>query len=112
MFDPQKPHNDLPRLPGVFDYHDTKLYQKALQAQTALAKLNGLLHLLPNADVLISPLITAESVSSSAIENINTTTVEVLKAQALPEDFRVGAEKEVLHYREAIMYGHQLVKQQ
>jgi Fic family protein len=88
MFNPSTPNNQLPLLPGNFDYHNKDIYIKALEAQKALAKLNGLLHLLPNANILITPLITAESVSSSAIENINTTTIEVLKAQALPEDFR------------------------
>jgi hypothetical protein len=32
---------------------------------------------------LISPLLTKESVESSAIENINTTTIKVLQTQAL-----------------------------
>ncbi len=111
MFNPSTPNNQLPLLPSNFDYHSKDIYIKTLEAQKALAKLNGLLHLLPNADVLVTPLITAESVSSSAIENINTTTIEVLKAQALPEDFRAWPEKEVLHYREAILYGYELIKQ-
>lgn len=111
MFDPKVPQNNLQKLPGSFDFHNKNLYLKALEAQKSLAKLNGLLHLLPNADILVTPLITAESVSSSAIENINTTTIEVLKAQALPQDFRLGAEKEVLHYREAILYGYKLIQE-
>lgn len=89
MFNPQIPNNDLSLLPGVFAYQDITLYTKALEAQQELSKLNGLIHLLPNADVLITPLITAESVSSSAIENINTTTIEVLKSQALPSESQV-----------------------
>lgn len=111
MFNPQIPNNDLPLLPGDFAYQNITLYTKALEAQQELSKLNGLIHLLPNADVLITPLITAESVSSSAIENINTTTIEVLKSQALPSESQVWPEKEVLHYRQAIMHGYELIQQ-
>ncbi len=110
MFDPHIPNNLLPLLPWSFHYQDISLYTKALEAQQELAKLNGLIHLLPNADVLIVPLITAESVSSSAIENINTTTIEVLKSQALPPEIQAWPEKEVLHYREAIIQAYDRVR--
>lgn len=110
MFDPKIPNNHLPLLPWEFIYQDIALYTKALQAQQELSRLNGLIHLLPNANVLLTPLITAESVSSSAIENINTTTVEVLKSYALPPQSQVWPEKEVLYYRQAIMYGYELMK--
>lgn len=111
MFNPRIPNNNLPLLPWSFLYQDVSLYTKALQAQQELSKLNWLIHLLPNADVLITPLITAESVSSSAIENINTTTIEVLKSQALPIESQSWPEKEVLHYGQAIMNGYHLIKE-
>jgi hypothetical protein len=38
---------------------------------------------MPNLDILISPLLTKESVESSAIENIHTTTLRVLQSQAI-----------------------------
>lgn len=110
MFDPATPNNNLALLPWGFLYHDITLYTKALEAQQAIAKLNWLIHLLPNADVLITPLITAESVSSSAIENINTTTIDVLTSEALPEELQSWPDKEVLHYRQAILHGYELIK--
>lgn len=75
-----------------------------------MAKLNGLSQLLPNADLLMAPLLVKESVASSAIENINTTTQKVLQEEAIKEDKLLGAEKEVIHYRKALLFGTQELK--
>ncbi|MDR3151129.1 MAG: hypothetical protein LBU14_06260 [Candidatus Peribacteria bacterium] len=40
---------------------------------------------MPDLKILVSPLLVKESVESSAIENINTTTLKVLQSQALSE---------------------------
>jgi len=42
--------------------------------------------LIPNVDILISPLLVKESVESNAIENINTTTLKVLQNEALEKN--------------------------
>lgn len=110
MFNPLKPNNKLPLLPGKFDYQKPEFLKKAIATSQSLAKLNGLVLLLPNAKLLISPLLTQESVASSAIENINTTTVKVLQAQALGDKLLSGPEKEVLHYREALLHGFEFVR--
>ena len=112
MFNPSKPNNKLPLLPGKFDFQKPEFLKKTIAASQSLAKLNGLVLLLPNAKLLISPLLTQESVASSAIENINTTTVKVLQAEALGEKLTTGPEKEVLHYREALIYGFEFIKKQ
>jgi Fic family protein len=107
MFDPKQPYNELPLLPGWFDYHSTDILKAAIKANNALAKLNGLTLLLPNVNLLICPLLTKESVESNAIENINTTTtMKVLQAEAMNIDVNkiTGAEKEVLHYRSALLW--------
>jgi Fic family protein len=83
MFDPQNPYNKMPLLPGKFNYNQVEILKEAIIANNALAKLNGLAMLLPNVEILMSPLLTKESVESNAIENINTTTIKVLQAEAL-----------------------------
>jgi Fic family protein len=57
----------------------------AIKASEEISRLNGLMHLVPNTDILVSPLLIKESVESSSIENINTTTMKVLQSKALPE---------------------------
>jgi Fic family protein len=99
MYDPLIPHNDLIRLPATFDYHNPDILSLALKANQALAKLDGLSLLLPNADVIMTPLMIRESVASNGIENINTTTVQYFQQEAMVQANLVGAEKEVAHYR-------------
>lgn len=83
MFNPALPNNKLPQLPGVFEYEQKNILKAAMKANNAIAKLNGLARLLPNAELLISPLLIKESVESNAIENINTTTIKVLQSEAV-----------------------------
>lgn len=103
MFEPNTPYNKIPLLPGDFDYEQTEVLKLTIKASEAISKLNWLLHLVPNVEILISPLLAKESVESSAIENINTTTIKVLQSQALWENKINGPEKEVLHYHNAIL---------
>lgn len=83
MFDPVLPNNTLPLLPGTFEYEQKEILKAAMKANNAIAKLNGLARLLPNAELLITPLLVKESVESNAIENINTTTIKVLQSEAV-----------------------------
>lgn len=110
MFDPHIPYNDLPLLPWSFDYDQTKLLKLSIKANQALARLDGLSLLLPNYQLLISPLLAKESIASNAIENINTTMVDFLQQEALTKDTLSWAEKEVQHYRSTILYGIELIK--
>lgn len=86
MFSPTTPHNDLPLLPGTFDYDQTDLLKLSIKANQALARLDGLSLLLPNYQLLISPLLAKESIASNAIENINTTMVDFLQQEAISKD--------------------------
>lgn len=105
MFDPKLPFNDLPLLPGNFDFHKKIFLKPLIQANQALAKLDGLTLILPNYEVLIHPLLAKESVASNEIENINTTMMDFLQQEAIWASKLQGAEKEVQYYRAAIMYG-------
>jgi Fic family protein len=83
MFDPKLPFNDLPLLPGNFDFHKKIFLKPLIQANQALAKLDGLTLILPNYEVLIHPLLAKESVASNEIENINTTMMDFLQQEAI-----------------------------
>lgn len=110
MYDPKIPYNQLPLLPGDFEYDRKDLLKLAIKASEALSRLNGLIKLIPNHEILIAPLLIKESVESSAIENINTTTLKVLQSNALPENTVTWAEKEVLHYHGAMLAGYERIK--
>jgi Fic family protein len=76
-------------------------------ARAALARFDGILGALPNAAVLLSPLMTQEAVLSSRIEGTQATMGEVLEfeAGAAPKDAdpRQTADiQEVLNYRKAM----------
>ncbi len=103
MFDKTKPYNDLPFLPWYFDFDRKEFLKLAIKASEEISKLNWLVYLVPNLEMLISPLLIKESVESSAIENINTTTVKVLQQEALWEKSLKWPEKEVLNYHKAIL---------
>ncbi len=112
MFQADLPYNNLPVLPGEFNFDKKDFLKLAIKASEEIAKLNGLAYLVPNIEILISPLLIKESVESSAIENINTTTIKVLQQEALWKKSLTWAEKEVLHYHAAILKGFQQLKKQ
>ncbi len=112
MFDRKIPYNDLPLLPWKFDFDKKEFLKLAIKASEEISKLNGLSYLIPNLEILISPLLIKESVESSAIENINTTTLKVLQSKALAIESVKWPEKEVLHYHNAIMTGFEKLKKE
>jgi Fic family protein len=58
----------------------------------------------------MAPTVIRESVASSNIENINTTLAEVLQWQLFPESEQRQPDKEVLRYREALLWGYAQLK--
>lgn len=104
-FDPSQAF-DLPSLPPHFDWADPSLFDILLKARTELAELNGSIMALPNPMLLLSPTIVKESLASSEIENIHTTLEEALQNQLFPESERRTSDKEVLRYREALLWGY------
>lgn len=103
---------------GAVKYHDGKFPPGRLDwerlipligpANAALARYDGILQAIPNAAVLLSPLMTQEAVLSSKIEGTQATMGEVLEFEAEgPNAKAVSAEKrddieEVLNYRKAM----------
>jgi Fic family protein len=84
-------------------------------ANAAVARYDGLLMAIPNANVLLSPLTTQEAVLSSRIEGTQATMGEVLEFEASGETEDESSEKaqdiqEVLNYRRAMRRAEELLK--
>lgn len=103
-FNPKQPNN-LPLLPPDIDFNDPKFTKPLLKAHTALAELKGYSFGMPNPLLLLSPAILRESIASSEIEDIHTTIIDALQNQLLPLSEQRKDDKEVLHYREAVLWG-------
>ena len=108
-FDPSRPFH-LPSLPPEVNFRHEKFVDVMLKTRSELGELNGYSYSLPNPLLLLSPAIIKESVASSSIENINTTMEEALQAQLFPEAEQKKPDKEVLRYRDAIMWGFDSLK--
>ena len=85
-------------------------------ASAALARYDGLLGAVPNAQVLLSPLTTQEAVLSTRIEGTQATMGEVLEYEAGAGPDESEAEKvadiwEVLNYRQAIREARDLLEE-
>lgn len=107
-YDPQKPFelNNLPPNISIKDHPDLmglmNLHNEALQA---ISQLEGALRDLDNPEMFLSSFYLQESISSNAVENIHTTIESVLEDQTKPSNERGQANKEVMHYRAALIGG-------
>ncbi len=97
------------KLPLLQDIETTKVLKKTIQANRALAKLNGVAKIIPNSAILINSLVLQEAKDSSAIENIITTHDELYRASLNIADVTHEA-KEVQSYSKALLKGYELVK--
>ena len=85
-------------------------------ASAAVARYDGTLGAIPNAAVMLSPLITQEAVLSSRIEGTQATMGEVLEYEAEKESSRLPDEKkadinEILNYRKAMWHAVGLMEE-
>lgn len=85
-------------------------------ANAAVARYDGLLNAIPNAAVLLSPLMTTEAVLSSRIEGTQATMGEVLEFEAQADLNSVSEEKrndieEILNYRKAMRHAEEMLKE-
>jgi Fic family protein len=112
-FDRTIPFNQLPLLPPDKDIIDKEVLLKWGYASRNLAELNKNLLRLPNPNMLINTISLQEARSSSEIENIFTTQDELYRAvsDSVKEGNSSPAVKEVLHYREALWAGYNLIKE-
>lgn len=102
---------------AAVQYHTSKFPPNSLDwpqlipligpANAAVARYEGLLHGIPNAEVLLAPLTSQEAVLSSKIEGTQATLGEVLEFEAA-EETATGEKRndiqEVLNYRQALKH--------
>ena len=92
----------LKNLPLTKFIETTKTLKKAISANRALAKLNGVAKIIPNQAIMINSLVLQEAKDSSEIENIITTHDELFRANLDISDITNEA-KEVQNYRQALL---------
>lgn len=109
-FNPLEPYNELPLLPPVEELESKDILKATIQAHKALARLEGSLSNLPNPSILLDSIGLQEAKVSSEIENIITTHDELYQYAVAERSAGNTATKEVLHYKEALWYGHEQVK--
>jgi Fic family protein len=97
-------------LPLTHQVETQKVLKKAISANRALANLNGVARIIPNSAILINSLVLQEAKDSSEIENIITTHDELYRA-GLDIESVTNEAKEVQNYKEALLMGFALVKE-
>lgn len=97
------------KLPFPYNYDDVDILKALNQANGKLGELNGRMKSMPNPKILLNAVILGEAKESSEIENIVTTFDELFKEIALKN--QNAASKEVVHYRQAVLFGYEQVKQ-
>jgi len=105
------PFNSLPPLPPDRETIESiKVMRQVIKSSSALAELKGITSILPNPEILLNAVILKEARASSEIENVITTQdklYQALSAKGMEID---SATKEVLRYREAMLYGVRFIK--
>lgn len=110
-YHPEKPFNDLSALPPETDLESTSILKKTISASRALAELKGAITDLPNPTLFVDTINLQEAQASSAIENIITTQDELFKASIADKKIEDNATKEVIHYKDALWYGFEKLKE-
>jgi len=107
-----------PYIPSEFPPENLELkpfISKISTANREIARFDGILHWLPNPDILLAPLTTREAVLSSRIEGTQATFEDVVEGEAgiTPKDLSPSLKediKEVLNYKRALIYGAEEVQ--
>ena len=101
----------LPPNPAL-TWDDTSL-NILLEAQTALARLDGITEFLPNPDLLVFMYIRAEAVLSSQIEGTQASLDDVLQAEAnLKNPDSPSDVQEIINYIATLNHGLERIKTQ
>lgn len=104
QWQPDRPYNDLPRLPPPTDLETKAVLKQCVGARSALAELKKATELIPNPAMLINTLPILEARASSEIENI-VTTADKLFRHLHADAGADPATKEALRYRRALLEG-------
>src|SRR5687767_12795245 len=106
---PDRPWNDLPRLPPKVELESKAVLKQCVAARAALAELKQAAELIPNPAMLVNTLPVLEARASSEIENVVTTTDKLfqhVQAGAGAD----SATREALRYRAALLEGVRALK--
>jgi Fic family protein len=98
------------KLQRNFDFDKVQILKASRDASVALAELNGLIYGIPHYELLLKPLTVREAVASSEIENIRTTTLDILQVEISTGKIKASAQKETLNYKAALLRGYEIVK--
>ncbi len=110
-FNPEKPYNDLPKLPPAAELETPTVLKAAIRANKKLAELKGKAGIIPNQRILINSLILREAKASSEIENVITTNDKLYEAFSASDKNYDPQTKEVLRYRQALWAGFNQLKE-
>jgi len=108
---PQRPFNELPRLPPTVELETRPVLKQCVLARSALAALKQAAALIPNQLMLINTIPLLEAKDSSEIENIVTTADRLFQYAQSGEGGADPATKEALRYRTALYAGFQSLAQ-
>ncbi|MCL4392594.1 Fic family protein, partial [Patescibacteria group bacterium] len=111
MISKDVPYNSLPLIPPDFNFDDIDILKAVNEANKSLYSLKFAVMELKNPFLLVSLLSTIEARASSEIENINTTIAEVFQAELFDKKEISKPQKEVIYYKDAIIYGFNLIEQ-
>ena len=109
-YNPEIPYNNLPLLPPKAELETKAVLRKTISASRALSELKGALTNLPNPALFLDTIHLQEAQASSAIENIITTQDELFKYSIADKRIENPAIKEVLHYKEALWFGIEMLE--
>ena len=105
------PFNDLPLLPPAKEQIESVVILKQLvKSSVALAELKGIINILPNPEILLNAVVLKEARASSEIENVITTQDKLYQALSAKGDQIDFSTKEVLRYREAMLFGFRTIQ--
>jgi Fic family protein len=108
--DNEKPFNTLPLLPPSAKIETVKVLRQLVSASSVIAELKGISKMLPNPTILLNAVILKEARASSEIENVITTQDKLYQALSTKGTQADSSTKEVLRYREAMLYGFQFIQ--
>jgi Fic family protein len=107
---PNRPFDDLPALPPKAELETAVVLKACIRARAALAELKAAADLVPNPAILINTIPILEARASSEIEDIVTTTEDLLRFASDEMDGPNPATKEAWRYRDALERGAELLK--
>jgi len=106
------PYNQLPEIPPARNQVETlNVLRQLVRSSVAMAELKGMTHTLPNSKILLNAVILREARASSEIENVITTHDKLYQALSVKGSEVDAATKEVLRYREAVLFGYRFIQQ-